>query len=305
MKKVYAIGETVFDIIFKSGTPLAATPGGSTLNSAVTLGRLGIPVYFISEIGNDAPADLIRDFLSQNNVRANHIYNYDGKSSLALAFLDHGNNAQYTFHKQMPSKGLPVSLPTFRADDFLLFGSYYAIDRRIRRKLFRYVRLANSNGVITVYDPNFRKSHLDEVETARQIINENFDYADVVRASDEDFKNIFHTDDPEVAYGILPENKILVFTCAAKGVHLMTPNFTKYYPVRPFIPISTIGAGDTFNAALIFGLYKCKVTRKTLRDLPIEKWDAIIEQAITFSEAVCQSFENYLPSELAAQYQLG
>ncbi len=50
MRKIYGIGETVFDIIFKNGQPQAAKPGGAMLNSSVSLGRIGLPVSFIVRI---------------------------------------------------------------------------------------------------------------------------------------------------------------------------------------------------------------------------------------------------------------
>jgi len=51
--KVYTIGETVLDIIFKNNQPVSAKAGGSVLNSSVSLGRLGVDVYFISDYGSD------------------------------------------------------------------------------------------------------------------------------------------------------------------------------------------------------------------------------------------------------------
>jgi sugar/nucleoside kinase (ribokinase family) len=51
MRKVYTIGETVLDIILKDNQPFATKAGGACLNSAVTLGRLGLPSYFIGEYG--------------------------------------------------------------------------------------------------------------------------------------------------------------------------------------------------------------------------------------------------------------
>ena len=53
MRKIIGIGETILDVIFKDGQPTQAVPGGSTFNSMISLGRLGIPVRFITEIGND------------------------------------------------------------------------------------------------------------------------------------------------------------------------------------------------------------------------------------------------------------
>ena len=62
MRKVYGFGETVLDIIFKEGQPVAAKPGGSVLNAFVSLGRLGWNPRFISEYASDDAGDLIDSF---------------------------------------------------------------------------------------------------------------------------------------------------------------------------------------------------------------------------------------------------
>ena len=48
MRKVFGIGETILDLIFKNDKPYAAVPGGSTFNAMVALARLNVPVSFIS-----------------------------------------------------------------------------------------------------------------------------------------------------------------------------------------------------------------------------------------------------------------
>ena len=60
---IYAIGETVIDLIFKDMQPQAAKVGGSALNTSVSLGRLGDDVAFISEIGRDELGQWCIDFL--------------------------------------------------------------------------------------------------------------------------------------------------------------------------------------------------------------------------------------------------
>ena len=65
MRKVIGIGETILDIIFKNNQPHTAVPGGSTFNGLISLGRLGVPVSFISEVGNDRVGDIIRDFMME------------------------------------------------------------------------------------------------------------------------------------------------------------------------------------------------------------------------------------------------
>ena len=95
---IYTLGETVLDILFKDGKPVSATPGGSMLNTAVSLGRMGVPVSFISEYAADTTGSIIKDFLNENGVDTSFVSNHlDGKTSLALAFLDEKNNAAYSF----------------------------------------------------------------------------------------------------------------------------------------------------------------------------------------------------------------
>jgi hypothetical protein len=53
-RTVYCMGETVLDILFRGSDPIAANAGGSLLNSAVSLGRAGVEVQFIGEVGNDS-----------------------------------------------------------------------------------------------------------------------------------------------------------------------------------------------------------------------------------------------------------
>ena len=94
MWMVIGIGETILDIIFKNNQPHAAVPGGSTFNGLISLGRLGVPVSFISEVGNDHVGEFIRDFMTENNLSTRYVERFpDGKSPISLAFLDGDSNA--------------------------------------------------------------------------------------------------------------------------------------------------------------------------------------------------------------------
>lgn len=65
MRKIIGIGETILDIIFRNNQPSHAVPGGSTFNTLISLGRLGVPATFISEIGKDTVGDIIIDFMKK------------------------------------------------------------------------------------------------------------------------------------------------------------------------------------------------------------------------------------------------
>ena len=97
MRKVFGIGETILDIIFRNDQPQKAVPGGSVFNGLISLGRLNVPVSFISELGNDRVGDMIRDFMEDNHITTEFVDRFpDGNSPISLAFLDDDKNARIT-----------------------------------------------------------------------------------------------------------------------------------------------------------------------------------------------------------------
>lgn len=301
MNQIYAVGETILDIIFKDGQAVTSRPGGSSFNASITLGRLGAPITFISEMGNDKVGDLIQAFLHDNGVSSRYVNRYEsGQSAIALAFLNQKSDAEYQFYKDYPHQRLDVEFPDFKADDLLIFGSFYALNPGIRPRVKVLLEKAKAAGATIIYDPNFRSSHLAERDQLLDIILENMDYATIVRASDEDLQNIFGLDNPQEAWEKMRTRcSALVYTANAHGVHLITNNLEIKMEVEEIQPLSTIGAGDTFNAGLIYGISLAGYTRDQLEKLEREEWEALIQRAITFSREVCLSYDNYLPVEFA------
>jgi fructokinase len=204
MRKIFGIGETVLDIIFKNGQPQAAKPGGSVLNSMVSMGRMGLPVSFISEYGLDDVGCLVDNFLKVNGVNTSVVHRFkNGNTSLALAFLDDKNDAHYTFYKDIPGKRLDIEFPETRKEDIVQCGSFYSIWPEIRTKFKQFIQSAKDNGGLIIYDPNFRKSHLSELDTLRPLIIENMQMASLIRGSDEDFKTIFGVTNPDEAWNVV------------------------------------------------------------------------------------------------------
>ena len=76
--KVFGIGETVFDIIFKDNQPQRAVPGGSTFNALVSLGRVGVPCSMVTEVGDDQVANIIYKYLIDNGVDTTYAYRHPG-----------------------------------------------------------------------------------------------------------------------------------------------------------------------------------------------------------------------------------
>ncbi len=302
MRKVIGIGETVLDIIFKNDQPIGAYPGGSTFNAIISLGRCGVNTSFISEAGNDRVGEQVIKFLKENGVDASGVSRFpDSQSPISLAFLNERNDAEYLFYKDHPHDQLDFVYPDIQPDDIVLFGSYFAVNPVIRPQVMGLLDYARSHGAIIYYDVNFRSSHRHEVLRLTPNLLENLEYADIVRGSNEDFSVLYKMDDPVKVYNaeVSFYCKKFIYTQGGKPVELMAEEgFRKSYPVEKMQTVSTIGAGDNFNAGFIYGLLKYGITRREIeRGLSEEQWDKVIAEALMFSSEVCKSLFNYVPVE--------
>ena len=299
MRKVIGIGETVLDIIFRDGQPIGAYPGGSTFNAIISMARWGAKTAFISETGADRVGDTIISFLKENGVDAGSVCQFpQTKSPLSLAFLNEQNDAEYVFYKDHPNDRLEFQYPEVNADDVVLFGSYYAVNPVIRQQVYGFLKYAHEQGAILYYDVNFRKAHAHEVVKLRANLLENFGLADIVRGSHEDFQVIFGQDDADRIYRSEISFYCRNFICTrgADPIEVRAPqDFSRRYPVTPTETVSTIGAGDNFNAGFICGLLREDIRRKDLEaGLSPEQWDSLIALGQEFSAECCKSILNYI-----------
>lgn len=308
MRKVIGIGETVLDIIFKNNQPIGAVPGGSVFNGIISLGRAGVPASFISETGNDRVGQQICQFLKDNSVNADNICVYpESKSPISLAFLNENNDAEYIFYKDHPHDQLEFVYPDIQPDDIVMFGSYYAVNPVIRPQVTAFLDYAKNKGAIIYYDVNFRASHRHEVMKLTPNILENLEYADIVRGSTEDFEVMFKKTDAEVIYRsqIAFYTKNFIMTQGSRPIEMRAEGgLKKQYAVEQMETVSTIGAGDNFNAGFVFGLIKYGVTREMVASGFDEAlWDEVIACAQRFSENVCKSIDNSIDKDFARQME--
>lgn len=306
MRKVIGIGETILDILFRDGQPQAAVPGGSVYNAVISLGRMGQNVTFISETGNDRVGEMILANMRENGVDTANVNVFpEGKSPVLLAFLNERNDAEYIFYKDYPRQRLEVNMPEISSDDIIMIGSYFAITPVLRDKVKELLDRAHDAGAIIYYDVNFRSTHANEAIKLMPTIIENFEYADILRGSTEDFQNMFRQPDADKVYsnhvGFYCSN--FICTDADGDVRLRTKHVCKDYPVTPLKAVSTIGAGDNFNAGVVYGLLKYRVRRADLAELTEADWDAIIRCGMDFSADVCKSVSNSVSKEFAESYR--
>lgn len=302
-RRVIGIGETVFDIIFRNNRPVGGVPGGSTFNSMISLGRCGVSGAFLSETGADKVGGIVCDYLESNGISAADV-DRQGKSHISLAFLNEQNDAEYVFYKDHPNDKANIHMPEINKDDIVLFGSYYAINPVIRAKVKSLLDYAKSRGAIIYYDLNFRAAHSAEKEKLKPTIEENMRYADIVRGSNEDFDVVYGYKDFETVYSnVFAGEGNVLYTCGARPT-LMRANggVSLSMEIKPIKAISTIGAGDNFNAGFIYSLIRDGITKEQLeKGLSEKQWMSVLETAQMFSAECCQSLDNSVSESFAAR----
>ena len=276
------------DILFKGDQPQKAVPGGSTFNSIVSLGRASVNCAMVTDVGGDHIGDIICRYLQDNGVSSEYVCRHENvKSHISLAFLDENNDAQYIFYKDHASVSLDGPLPVFGKDDVVLFGSFFAINPVIRPVVGKLLREAREAGAWLYYDVNFRKNHIADLPEVMPNIEENMRLADVVRGSTEDFEYLFGLHDGEAIYERVRRYcPTLILTDGAHPIRLYRPDGCESYPVEPIETVSTVGAGDNFNAGYIYAKLKGIDNRIGMA----QKW----------SQDVCRQLGNNISDELVA-----
>lgn len=294
-RRVIGIGETVLDILFKNDQPQNAVPGGSTFNSIISLGRAGVPCAMVTEVGGDHIGDLTCQYLRENGVSDEFVRRHDGtKSHITLAFLDEHNDAQYIFYKDHASAALDGDLPHIQSSDIVLFGSFFAINPAIRPAVRSMLSEARRVGAWLYYDINFRKTHIADIPDVMANIEENMRMANIVRGSMDDFRYLYNLTDPDAIYTHVRQFcTTLILTDGARTIRVYSLAGRETFSVKPIQTVSTVGAGDNFNAGYIYAMLK------GIDDLPQR-----IDMAQRWSQDVCRQIGNNISDSLVAELKL-
>ncbi|AXE37410.1 carbohydrate kinase family protein [Acidipropionibacterium virtanenii] len=273
------IGEALIDVVHKGGT-VSEHPGGSPMNVAIGLARLGRDVELATWYGDDERGDVIEAHLAADKVGLADIVRNAARTSTATATVTEDGKATYVFDLDwsLPRVDLPADCPVLHT------GSLGATIEPGVDVVRSAVIDARPSATIT-YDPNIRPDLQPDPAAAREVVEGFVRLADVVKASDEDLAYLGEgADAEEVLAGWLDLGpKLLVMTCGGDGVIARTASGLEVHlPAKKVTVADTVGAGDSFMAGLIDGLWSAGLlgadNRDALGRITAPQLEAVLER---------------------------
>ncbi|MCW1249707.1 carbohydrate kinase [Acaricomes phytoseiuli] len=277
------IGEALIDEVRRPGGEPIPHVGGSPMNVAVGLARLGLAVEFLGRYGQDDYGQLIEAHLRENSVLMplppDHL-----PTSIAAAELAEDGSATYRFDLawQLPE----LEPERFQATTLLHTGSIAAMLDPGAATVHGAVLAARGHALIS-YDPNCRPSIVADRELARERAEYFVRIADIVKASDEDLAWLYPDREPEAtaeAWLKLPEGPaMVVLTRGAQGPWGVAAAGVAEVPAPRVDVADTVGAGDSFMSALLFAITERGLSgaqhRQRLRRISREELTEMLDYA--------------------------
>ncbi len=287
-RRTLVIGEALVDVIRTPDGQSTEHVGGSPLNVAVGLARLGHPVSLATHIGRDARGATIGALLAEAGVDLSPGSDSAEDTSVAVATLDEQGAATYAFEIEWRMPARP------ELSGHLHTGSIGALMRPGGLDVLAAMDAGRHSGTVS-YDPNVRPDLMHDHDRTLEEIERRIAVSDVVKASDEDLE--WHAgralDEDEIAGWLRAWRAlgptVVVATLGAKGALALLPSGRiAPLPGREVNVADTVGAGDSFMSGLLSGLLDAGLlggveARKRLRRARDEVVTAAIQRGINAS----------------------
>jgi fructokinase len=278
-------GEALIDLVPLSSSvdgglaPLRPFPGGGPYNVAITVGRLGAPVGFVSRLSTDSFAEALLGRLTLSGVDTSMVQRGAEPTTLAVAGIGPDGSARYSFHVagtadrlvadpgELPDEVTLLSLGTL---SLLLEPGATTYETMLRRHARR--------GGLAVLDPNIRPILVSDPDAHRHRFLSWLPDIGLLKLSVEDARWLAapSSQDPEDAIRdwLTKGPAAAVITRGADGLTAITGNGERVdVPAAPATVVDTIGAGDTVHGALLYWLHRNDITGPSrLRAVDVAAW---------------------------------
>ncbi len=301
-------GEALFDFFSEedasglaSNVNFKAIAGGSPFNVAVGLRRLGVDSALFAGLSTDYLGRRLFKVLQTEGVRTDYLLEFAAPTTLAMVAVGANGSPQYSFRgegcadRQLQVEHLPDLGPEVRG---LHVGSYSLVVQPIADTLLALVQRERGKRLISL-DPNVRLNPQPDIELWRSRVATLVQLADLIKVSDEDLHLLYPEQDPtQVIEGWLQHRCQVVFlTRGGEGATVFSRQHGAWsVPATPVKIADTVGAGDTFQAALITWLTEQRLDSvQGVQQLAREQIDAMLKFAVQAAALTCSRTGPDLP----------
>ena len=297
MSRGLVIGEALLDIVDSD-----EHVGGSPLNVAVGLGRLGRDVDFLTYIADDPYGRRIIDYINAAGVQLVSGSQTAAHTATARAVVGDDGSASYVFDLDWQLSGTPTVTPPLLVHT----GSIAAVQEPGCLAVTALVDTYRLSATVS-FDPNVRPSLIADRELARTRIEHLVEHSDIVKVSEDDLRWIDPARPPEQVaqtwLGLGPA--IVAVTMADRGAVAYCAAGVARVPARPVQVVDTVGAGDSFMAGLLDALWGSGLLggdrRTELRGIGVDALTAALEAASLSSALTVARAGADLPDRAALQ----
>lgn len=248
---VLVVGESLVDVLIGAGGAESRRAGGSPFNVAIGLARLDISTQLATQLGADADGELLRKALADSSVDLLTLTPQPACTATARATIAADGSASYEFHLSWD----PVELPDPTGFEAVHVGSIGTTLGPGADQVAAFVADAAAAGVPVTFDPNVRLGIQPVAAELRRRFDAIAPHAAVIKMSDEDAAALFPgrpLDD--LASELATRGTLVTITRGGKGAMMRSGKLLIHVAVPPTDVVDTIGAGDSFMAAMIAGL---------------------------------------------------
>jgi fructokinase len=289
---VLVCGEALVDLF--NAAPDRPVPGGSPFNVAIGLGRLGFPAAFLGGISTDDHGALLIRRLTDAGVDTRYALQTDRPTPVARVSTDEAGHPRYDFHVDrtadtaLTPDALPSTLPA--SIEAIALGSYPIAVPPMADALAALAAREGAHRVVSI-DANVRPALAGDLAAWRRRFAALVAHATIVKASDEDLLTAFGPDChvPTLAQRWMEAGvSLVIVTLGAAGATAFFGSNSTTAPGQAVQVVDTVGAGDSFHAALLSRLHRRGLlSREALGRLAVADLDDALRYAIAAASITC------------------
>jgi fructokinase len=258
---ILCCGEALIDMLPRTTTlgedAYAPYAGGAIFNTAIALGRLGVPTGFFTGLSDDMMGDILRKTLGESGVDYSYCATLSRPTTVAFVKLVDGH-ATYAFYDEGTAGRMitEAELPALGADcEAIHFGAISLIPEPCGSTYEALLKREHETRVISL-DPNIRPGFIKDKDAHMARIRRMAAMADIVKFSDEDLAwfGLEGDEDALARHWLHHGARLVVVTRGAEGAVGYTADHKVTVPSERVAVVDTVGAGDTFDAGVLASL---------------------------------------------------